>query len=121
MALRCGRVRLDSFREGSPDIANTLAKVTDDAPVDAFTHNPDLFPRIPSRVTLTIAGHIHGGQIALPFIGRPFVLSQFGKRYSFGHVIDGSGSLYVHRVPARASCGCVLARFRGSRFSRRIY
>lgn len=36
-----------------PDIEATLAKVTDDAPVIALTHNPDLFPRIPPRVILT--------------------------------------------------------------------
>jgi predicted MPP superfamily phosphohydrolase len=53
------------------DIARALARVNDDAPVIAFTHNPDLFPDVPARVTLTIAGHTHGGQVFLPWIGRP--------------------------------------------------
>ncbi|MGH9799927.1 MAG: metallophosphoesterase, partial [Blastocatellia bacterium] len=55
--------------EGNPKVAETLKQVTDDSPIIAFTHNPDLFPAIPNRVALTIAGHTHGGQVALPLIG----------------------------------------------------
>jgi hypothetical protein len=32
-------------------------------PVIALTHEPALWPRIPAAVTLTVAGHTHGGQI----------------------------------------------------------
>jgi predicted MPP superfamily phosphohydrolase len=86
---------LGDLWEGSPNIAKTLTKVTDDAPVIAFTHNPDIFPQIPARVALTITGHTHGGQVALPFIGRPIVPSQFGQRYAIGHIVDGSKHLFV--------------------------
>jgi hypothetical protein len=81
--------------EGFPNIAKTLAKVSDDAPVIAITHNPDLFPQIPARVALTIAGHTHGGQVALPLIGRPIVPSHFGQRYAIGHIVEGGRSLFV--------------------------
>lgn len=66
--------------EGKPDIASALAKVNDGAPIIALTHNPDIFPSIPARVSLTIAGHTHGGQVSLPIIGRPIVPSDFGER-----------------------------------------
>jgi predicted MPP superfamily phosphohydrolase len=81
--------------EGNPDIASALAKVGDNAPIIAFTHNPDIFPSIPARVALIIAGHTHGGQVALPIIGRPVVPSDFGQRYAAGHIVEGSKHLFV--------------------------
>ena len=81
--------------EGNPDIASALAKVGGGAPVIALTHNPDIFPSIPARVALTIAGHTHGGQVALPIIGRPIVPSAFGERYAAGHIVEGSKHLFV--------------------------
>jgi hypothetical protein len=81
--------------EGKPDTALALAKVNDSAPIVALTHNPDIFPSIPARVALTIAGHTHGGQVSLPIIGRPIVPSDFGERYAAGHIIEGSKHLFV--------------------------
>lgn len=78
-----------------PDIEGTLRQVDTDEPVILFTHNPDIFPDVPSRVSLTLAGHTHGGQVNLPFIGRPVVPSNFGQRYAFGHVVEGGRHLYV--------------------------
>lgn len=60
-----------------------------------FTHSPDLFPDLPSTCALTIAGHTHGGQVALPLIGRPVVPSRFGERYAQGLVREGDKSLFV--------------------------
>jgi predicted MPP superfamily phosphohydrolase len=77
---------------GRPNIAGTLRQITDDAPVIGFTHNPQIFPSIPARVALTIAGHTHGGQIWLPFVGRP-VISDWP--YHIGHYIEGGRHLFV--------------------------
>jgi hypothetical protein len=77
---------------GRPNIEGTLRQITDDAPVIAFTHNPQIFPAIPARVSLTVAGHTHGGQIWLPFIGRP-VISDWP--YPIGHIIEGGRHLFV--------------------------
>jgi len=81
--------------EGNPDIASALARVDNSAPIIAFTHNPDIFPSIPAKVALTIAGHTHGGQVALPIIGRPIVPSEFGERYAKGHIVEGDRHLFV--------------------------
>jgi uncharacterized protein len=78
-----------------PDIQGTLAKITDAAPVLAFTHNPDLFPRIPPTVSLTLAGHTHGGQCAFPLLGRPIVPSAYGQRYAAGLVVENNRHLFV--------------------------
>src|SRR5262249_24301483 len=81
--------------EGNPDIASALARVDNSGPVIAFTHNPDIFPSIPAKVALAIAGHTHGGQVALPIIGRPIVPSEFGERYAAGHIVEGGKHLFV--------------------------
>jgi predicted MPP superfamily phosphohydrolase len=80
---------------GVHDVQAALAAVKDDAPVILLTHNPDVFPDVPRRVALTLAGHTHGGQVRLPFIGRPIVPSQFGQRYAAGHVIEDGRHLFV--------------------------
>ena len=78
-----------------PDFSKALAEVTDDAPVMAFTHNPDIFPNAPQRVLLMLAGHTHGGQVNLPFVGRLVVPSKYNQRYAIGHVIENGRHLYV--------------------------
>jgi hypothetical protein len=81
--------------EGAPNVVATLKKLEDNAPVVALTHNPDLFPQVPARVALTIAGHTHGGQAVLPIIGRPVVPSDFGERYAAGQIVEGGRHLFV--------------------------
>jgi len=66
--------------EGQPDIRRAFAPVDDTAPVIAITHNPDLFPRMPVRASLVVAGHTHGGQVNL-LPGRPSM--------RFGHYLAG--------------------------------
>jgi uncharacterized protein len=80
--------------EGVDDLDGTLAKVTDDAPVILLAHEPDIFPRVPERVALTLSGHTHGGQVRL-FGYSPMVPSRYGNRYAYGHVCEGSRNLIV--------------------------
>lgn len=51
------------------------------------------------RVTLTLAGHTHGGQIKLPFIGALSNASgrMFPRDYVQGLTYEGSGWLYISR------------------------
>jgi predicted MPP superfamily phosphohydrolase len=58
-------VGLGDALEGKPDIPGAFAQVADAAPAIALTHEPSLFPRIPARAALTVAGHTHGGQVQL--------------------------------------------------------
>jgi len=78
-----------------PDIAGSLQQVEDDAPVILITHNPDIFPEVPARVSLTLAGHTHGGQVNLPLVGRPIVPSKYEQRYAMGHVVEDGRHLFV--------------------------
>jgi uncharacterized protein len=58
-------------------------------------HNPDIFPRVPERVTLTFASHTHGGKVWIPLVGRPIVPSRFGQRFAAGHVVENGRHLFV--------------------------
>jgi uncharacterized protein len=86
---------ISDFRQGRHDIRGTLRQVTDPAPVILITHNPDLFPAIPPRVSLLLAGHTHGGQVVFPFLGALIVPSNYGNRYLKGAIEEGGRHLYV--------------------------
>jgi uncharacterized protein len=77
------------------DLPSTLGQVTDDAPVILLSHSPDVFPEVPERVALTLAGHTHGGQVNLPFVGRLIVPSRYGQRYAYGHIVEGGRQMFV--------------------------
>jgi predicted MPP superfamily phosphohydrolase len=71
-------------RIGVDDLAATMAKITDDAPVILLAHEPDVAPRVPARVALQLSGHTHGGQIRL-FGWSPVVPSRYGGKFAYGH------------------------------------
>lgn len=77
------------------DIQGTLRKIAPGQTVVALTHNPDIFPNIPSNVALTLAGHTHGGQVNLPLLGRPVVPSKYKQRYASGHIREDGRDMYV--------------------------
>lgn len=79
---------------GLDDLDGTLAKVPDDAPTILMAHEPDIFPRVPDRVALTLSGHTHGGQVRM--LGySPVVPSRFGNRFAYGHVVEQDRNLIV--------------------------
>ncbi len=77
------------------DIAGTAKRVPTGEPAIALTHNPDILPRFPPAFRLTLAGHTHGGQVNLPFLGRRIVPSEFGQRYAAGHIEEEGKHLFV--------------------------
>jgi predicted MPP superfamily phosphohydrolase len=92
-------------RIGVDDLAGTLVKITDDAPVILMAHEPDILPEVPERIALTLSGHTHGGQVRL-FGWSPMVPSRYGNRYAYGHVREQcdlvvSGGLGCSIAPVR--------------------
>ena len=71
---------------GADDLPGTLQQITDDAPAILLAHEPDIFVDVPDRFAVTLSGHTHGGQVKLPFLGRPVVPSAFGQRFAYGHI-----------------------------------
>src|SRR5436305_696267 len=83
---------VDRYLEGSeklvmPDMVNIL-----------LSHNPNSFDRAAeSGIDLTLAGHSHGGQLALSFINRGLTLVRPETRYVNGWYEKPGGQLYVNR------------------------
>ncbi len=64
-------------------------------------HSPDYLWPIssnapnPNDIKLFIHGHTHGGQVWLPIIGSPFVPSNYGQRYAFGHIKENNYDMFI--------------------------
>jgi uncharacterized protein len=86
---------LGDLWEAKPDVGRILDGLPEGVAAIAFTHNPDVFPEIPHRVALTLAGHTHGGQVDFPLWGTPVVPSRFGDRYARGLVVENGRHLFV--------------------------
>jgi len=92
---------------GDDDLPGTLKKITTDDPVILLAHEPDIFTQVPERVSLTIAGHTHGGQVKLPLLPPLWAPSQYGARFAYGHIVEHgrhlivSGGLGCSKVPLR--------------------
>jgi uncharacterized protein len=103
---RAHRLGRGMFR-GEDDLAGTLAQVTTDDPVILLAHEPDIFVHVPPRVSLTLAGHTHGGQVRIPLLWPHLVPSRFGARFAYGHIVEGgrhmivSGGLGTSFAPVR--------------------
>lgn len=102
------RIRGRDGFEGVHDLGKTMRAVTDEAPVILLAHEPDIFPEVPDRVSLTLCGHTHGGQVRLPFLGAPVVPSRFGQRYAYGHIVEAGRHLVVS---AGLGCSVLPVRF----------
>jgi predicted MPP superfamily phosphohydrolase len=83
---------VDRYLEGSeklvmPDMVNIL-----------LSHNPNSFDRAAELgIDLTLAGHSHGGQMALSFINRGLALVRPETRYVSGWYEKPGSQLYVNR------------------------
>jgi predicted MPP superfamily phosphohydrolase len=73
---------------------------TADAPLLFLHHYPDpevVPPDWRARVDLMLAGHVHGGQVCVPFYGAVLTLARHGKRYEHGLYEVGPMRLFVSR------------------------
>jgi len=82
-------------RSAAPDVERTLADVPHDEPVLAIAHNPALWPALAERgVDLTLSGHTHYGQLAIPRLG--WSLASPFLKLAMGIHREGRSLLYIH-------------------------
>jgi uncharacterized protein len=79
----------------TPRLDETLSVVPGDHAVLLLSHNPDVFPHVPARVSLTLAGHTHGAQVDIPVVRDKVTPSEHGARYTNGHQVEDGRHLYV--------------------------
>lgn len=87
---------------GQPFSPPTLIQPDPAPPPGAFTillhHAPDLMEgAVRANFDLYLAGHTHGGQVALPFYGALVTYSRYDKKYESGVYHEGNTTLYVNR------------------------
>jgi predicted MPP superfamily phosphohydrolase len=85
---------VSDYIETVPDVTAALQNRPDGAPVLFVSHVPDIFPELPPEVNVTLSGHTHGGQVALPWVGPVLVPSRYGTRYARG-IFEESGRVLV--------------------------
>jgi predicted MPP superfamily phosphohydrolase len=89
---------VDDTWTGRADLERALAERPDGAPTLLLAHDPNLFPAAVERgVTLTLSGHTHGGQIAVPGMARRYNLARLITRFTAGLYRIGASTLYVSR------------------------
>jgi uncharacterized protein len=99
------RAKAYGVRRTMEDLGKTMSIIRDKAPILMMAHEPMIFSKMPERVSLTLSGHTHGGQVNL-FGFRPSQLN-YKYEYIYGHYIkEGrnlivSGGLGCSHVPLR--------------------
>lgn len=101
---------VEDLQTGNPNIYLTLDG-TGDNPTLLLTHSPDVFVDVPKgNVKLTLAGHVHGGQIRLPLVGAIIIPSKYGNRFSQGLIEENGRKMIVTKgigtsiLPVRFNC-----------------
>jgi len=80
------------------DATAVLGNVPSDAYSVFLYHYPDLIENLDGlNVDLYLAGHTHGGQIALPLYGALITFTRHGKKYESGKYEVGKTILYINR------------------------
>ena len=91
MVVRTGR----KGHHGLDDLGGTLAQVTDDAPVILLAHEPYIFRKVPARVSLTLCGHTHGGQVNLPVLSDWWNRHELGTAHVYGHIVEDGRHMII--------------------------
>ncbi len=92
-------IRISGLGVGHSELCS---QVLNDVSAEQFSvllyHYPDLIEEVGDlKVDLYLAGHTHGGQVALPLYGALVTLSKHGKKYEAGKYVVGGTILYVNR------------------------
>lgn len=80
------------------------------SPTILLTHQPDIFYKVPQKVDLILAGHTHGGQVAIPFFGPFIVPSAYGTKFAKGFFNENGRKMIVTKgigtsiLPIRFNC-----------------
>jgi predicted MPP superfamily phosphohydrolase len=79
------------------DMDAALAGRADGVPTVLLAHDPERFRASSKKdVELTLSGHTHGGQIAVPFLSEHLSLSHLTHHFHQGLYTKGRSTLYVH-------------------------
>lgn len=95
------QLKIGIWRLYSDEAKTALARTGATGDVIALQHSPDGLPvitgdyLISEELKLVLAGHTHGGQVWFPILGTPIVPSNYGQKYSYGHIKDFNVDMFV--------------------------
>jgi hypothetical protein len=104
----------DDSRSGFADPTRALKAAPPAAYKLALFHSPEAFDEVQGRIDLALAGHTHGGQVRVPWVGALWLPPGSG-RYVEGLYSAGKSRMYVARglgtslLPIRLFCRPELA------------
>lgn len=88
---------VDDNWSGRDDLDAALKDRPSNTATVLLAHDPNMFPRsAAANVDLTLSGHTHGGQFAVPWLVRRFNLAQTMTPFSSGIYRQGTSALYVN-------------------------
>jgi hypothetical protein len=104
-SIKLSRGLSDLYVAGTDDywVSCDIEKALHSIPPDEFKillcHNPDVREDInnETKIDLTLCGHTHGGQVAIPFISHHFIPIKNPIRYRAGLIKEHYGYTYVNR------------------------
>jgi predicted MPP superfamily phosphohydrolase len=104
-SIKLNRGRSDLYLAGTDDFwaSYNLREALQQVPPNEFKillcHNPDVREDIKkeTKIDLTLCGHTHGGQVAIPFISHHFIPIKDPVRYQAGLIKEPYGYTYVNR------------------------
>lgn len=104
-SIKLNRGRSDLYVAGTDDfwVSYNLKDALQEVPSNEFKilvcHNPDVREDIrnETKLDLTLCGHTHGGQVAIPLISHHFIPIKDPIRYQAGLVKEPYGYTYVNR------------------------
>lgn len=87
---------VSDYDTDKPNIKKALENTK--TPLIFATHSPDTFMQLNNDVAIAFAGHTHGGQIVLPFLGALVTNTESGRKYTYG-------LSYKNKIPLITSSG----------------
>ena len=86
---------VEDMQTSIPQVETALEGV--ESPVILISHTPDIYYDVKDKVDLILAGHVHGGQIRLPFFGALICPSKYGTKFSCGNFKETKNRMIVTR------------------------
>jgi len=96
---------VSDYDTDNPDVKKALQNTA--SPLIFVTHSPDVFAENDIPADISLAGHTHGGQAVLPFLGALIVNIKSGRKFTYGLVHKNgkpmiiSSGLGTSVIPAR--------------------
>lgn len=95
---------------GHANPAKAFSNAPPDAQVIAMMHDPANAPVLPGNTLVAFAGHTHGGQLRLPFLGALITPGRAPRGHAYGWIPDTPAPTWVSSgvgtsiIPIRLNC-----------------